>query len=230
MVDLHTHILPSFDDGAATVEEAATLIGLEAEQGVTDIVLTPHFYLQEISVLDFLENRNKSFNHLKNYLAENNLCAGVNFKLGAEVRFDPNIVNEDIYALCIEGTSYLLLEPLNFFPFKFEQTLDTLLAQGITPILAHIERFSYLIKDKALLNRLAEHGVLFQCNAAALTDKSTAKTVKKLLRKGFVHVIASDTHNLETRPPKLSEAYNKVSKYSGILKNNADRIFKDKLV
>ncbi len=230
MTDLHTHILPCIDDGAQSLEEAVNLLLAEERQWVTNIVFTPHFILQDKTVAEFLESRNKSFNILKTHLTETGLCNNMNFYLGAEVRFDPNIVNEDLYSLCIEGTSYLLLEPLNFFPFKFEQTLDTLLARGITPILAHVERFSYLIKDKALLNRLAENGVLFQCNASALLAKNYAKDVKKLLKKGFVHVLASDTHNLENRPPELGLAYNMVSKHSELLKRNANRIIQDKLI
>ena len=61
LADIHTHILPDFDDGAASVEEAIQMLRLEAEQGITDVVLTPHFNLASESVKEFLARREKSF-------------------------------------------------------------------------------------------------------------------------------------------------------------------------
>lgn len=231
MIDIHTHILPGIDDGAQTVEESIGLIKAEEQQGVSHIVFTPHFVLQNKTLEKFLEERNTSFALLSEKIKENGLFSNMKFSLGAEVRYDPNLVREDLFRLCIEGTSYLLLEPLNVYPFNFEQTLDAILNMGITPIIAHVERFNYLIKDEKLLSRLLNNGVVFQSNAqAVLLKKFGSNKAKTLIKKGFVQVLASDTHNLEYRPPMLKEAFSKLPKSEAFLQRNAQRIVQDKLI
>ena len=231
MIDIHTHILPCIDDGASSLQEAIELLLAEKQQGITGVVFTPHFVLQDKSLNNFIEERNAAFNLLKKEIEKTGLCQDMEFYLGAEVRYDPNLIKEDLFALCIEGTSYLLLEPLNVYPYNFEKTLDAILSMGITPIIAHVERFNYLIKDEKLLSRLLNNGVVFQSNAhAVLSRKFGSKNAKKLIKRGIVQVIASDTHNLECRPPMLKEAFKKLSKHESYLKRNAQRIVSDKLI
>ena len=59
--DMHSHILPEFDDGAKSVQEALDLISVLKKQGVNNICLTPHFYTHEMSLEDFVKSRNEAF-------------------------------------------------------------------------------------------------------------------------------------------------------------------------
>lgn len=228
--DIHTHILPGIDDGASTAEESVMLLESLYGQGVTDVVLTPHFHLSEEDVQNFLDRRNTSYTVLLDKIKENGVIQNVKLHLGAEVRYDPNLVYTDIYKLCIENTSYLLLELTKNYPFNFEKTIQWMLSQGVTPILAHIERFNYLINDRKLMEKLLREGAVFQCNAAALLNGAQKGTIKRLVKKGYVQLIASDTHSSKFRPPVLAQAYDKLKKYSETLKSNSARVIGDVLL
>ncbi len=228
--DIHTHILPGIDDGAENVEVSLKLIATEKEMGVTDIALTPHFHLSNVSLEKFLSERDESFKVLKEKLNETELFSDIKFYLGAEVRYDPNLIHIDIEKLCIGNTSYLLLEPTGVFPFNFENTLNFMLCRGITPILAHIERYDYILKDFSFLEKLIDSGVVMQCNASSVCGKHRSSTALKLIKKGYVDLIASDCHNTVSRPPMLSEAYNKLKKQSVNLINNSKNVINDRVI
>lgn len=226
IADIHTHILPNIDDGPKDVSESLDMLRLEIEQGVTDVVLTPHFILANQSIEDFLAKREASFNTLSNEVHQSGL--NINLHLGAEVRYDPNLVYSDIFKLCIGDTSYLLLELTGSYPFNFEQTIYNLLARGVYPILAHIERYDYLISNPKLMTEFLEEGVIFQCNASSLLRRHSSKTIKKLLKSGCVQVLASDAHNITTRAPGLIQGIDSVSKFSDMLISNSIKVVENK--
>ena len=225
--DLHTHILPFIDDGPQTVEEAVGVLLEEKRQGITDIALTPHFSLEHTDVASFLKKREESYNALISAVENEPLLEGIRLYKGAEVEYNPNLIYEDLRELCYEGTGYLLLELMPSYPFNLENTVFSLLSQGIIPVLAHIERFDYLVGNKKLLLELKDAGVLFQCNATSVLDGHFKRNFKKLLKQGFVDIIASDTHGLNRRPPRLKEAEEKLNKQSGRLVSNAVKIITD---
>lgn len=230
LADIHTHILPAIDDGAKSVDESLKLLLAEQRQGVTDVVFTPHFNLSDQTVDEFLKVRNTSFNILREKIKETGACTDIKLYLGAEVRYDPNLIYTDIYKLCIGNTSYLLLELSGSYPFNFEQTLHWMLSQGVSPILAHIERYEYLTSNLKLLDQLVSQGVILQCNAASLFSKHYSGTVKKLVKKGYVQLLASDAHNLKVRPPMLEQALKKLKKYSEGLRLNSEKVVTDRLI
>lgn len=110
----------------------------------------------------------------------------------------------------------MLLELPMHNPPYLDRVLYRLQADGITPIIAHIERYPYIMENRFFLYRLAEREILIQMNAGAFL-KGWMKTVGyyNLLRCGLVHLIASDTHSVRTRPPVLSEALEKIKRRAG---------------
>lgn len=221
IADIHTHILQKIDDGAQSLEEAIALLKSEKEQGISHIVLTPHFQLSDISLESFLSERKRLFSELLEKLEESGLGQDIKLHLGAEVRYDPNLVYTDIYKLCIENTSYILLELPVAYPFNFEQTILWMISQGITPIIAHVERYSWLHDNFKLLKQLLKEGVVFQCNSSSLFIKPYVKIVKKLARRGYVQLLASDTHNVDNRPPTLEQGLNTLKfKREELIKNS----------
>ena len=228
--DIHTHVLPGIDDGAENTDISLRLIKCEKEMGVTDIVLTPHFNMSDISLEEFLSRREASYKSLLERLKETDELSDMRFHLGAEVRYDPNLVKQPFEKLCIGNTSYLLLESTGGYPFNFENTLNFMLNRGITPILAHIERYEYLRSDIALLERLIDSGVVLQCNASSVFGKNRSSTAIKLIKKGYIDILASDCHSPALRPPNLSEAYKKLKKESDRLIKNSLKVVNDKLI
>ena len=206
MTDLHTHVLPHLDDGAKDEATARALLQAEVEQGVKNIVLTPHFYGKRHSPAQFLEKRNKIFEKIKADIPQN-----LQVRLGAEVHFTGINVPKysELCKLAIEGTKYILLE----LPFtsKWTYELTSILAEFVeeteyTPIIAHVERYHEVLKNPALVTDFVEMGCLIQVNAEAFINALSRKFAFALMRHGLVHCLGSDTHDLELRVPNLAEA------------------------
>lgn len=187
--DLHTHILPAIDDGALDLQTALNMLQLQRENGVQRVLLTPHFYLYRETVESFLRRRQQAYDMLISQWREENIPA---LRLGAEVRYTPELVNIDLHALTFGD--YLLLELPNSELPVIEQVLEFILWQGITPILAHIERCSYFRSEPERLIRLIKMGVLAQVTARTVVNKADHHFAKTCLEKGLAHIIASDLH------------------------------------
>lgn len=205
LCDVHGHFLPGMDDGCKTPEEALQVLKSSYAQGVRRMFATPHYYPVE-TVSDFLERRQASCSRLAELAWEHpdipRIC------LGAEVAYRPGIgYLEDLHKLCIGSSRYLLLE-LPFARWNRELVRDVrnmCAVAGVTPILAHIER--YLDNGQSdILEQLLELDVLVQMNAGYLLRFSTARKGRQLLKNGMVHLLGSDCHNMTTRPPKMGEA------------------------
>lgn len=205
MIDFHTHILPGIDDGAKDVSVSAAMLETEKEQGVNEIVLTPHYYGKFYSPTDFVRRRAAAYEKL---LA---VAAGeFFFTLGAEIHFSDTLsVNAECRKLAIGDTRYALVE----LPFgeKWSGSLFTRLRYfmdetELTPVIAHICRYPQLRKNPEALLRLAEMGCLLQVNASAFCDKDSSGFAFAALKHNLVHCLGSDCHNVTNRAPDLKRA------------------------
>lgn len=204
--DLHSHILPGMDDGCQTVAESVRLLRSCYEQGIRKICATPHYYPVE-SVSDFLARRDESAQEL--YKALEHVTLPVpKLCLGAEVAYRPGICyQEDLDQLCIGQSQYLLLEmPFNKWGDEVIRTVRGISnVRGLTPILAHIERYLPM-QDKDVLERLLDQEILLQMNAARLLHFSSRRQACRLLSNGTVQLLGSDCHNNTSRPQNLAQA------------------------
>lgn len=218
LLDLHSHILPEVDDGAQNVEMALSILKEMKMQGITDVIATPHFYADEIGIDEFKESVNTAITKLN--ISQNNDLP--NIHLGAEVLYFKGIGSAAIVEeLTIKGTDYLLLE-LSGAPIG-RYVIDDLLAlvdSGIVPILAHVERYSHCSGFKGLLNMIADELILAQINAESLTKSPYYRTAMKLIKKGYVTFIATDSHNLTDRKPQMSAALSEVERVFGRRRKN----------
>lgn len=225
MTDLHTHILPGMDDGAKELTSALALLKQEALQGVRKVALTSHYHCEAESPDDFLARRERAFSELSAAAP-----ADMALKRGCEVFFSPVLATIDVADLCLEGTNYLLLElPILQKPAFLQEVLMHLRSRDIVPLIAHAERYVYVHRDPALLAEWIDLGALIQVNAGSLTDRSSA-FVRKLIKWGLVHVLASDAHSVSHRPPDLRRGLDAVSRSLGAekareLERNAGLIF-----
>lgn len=202
MTDLHTHILPGMDDGSQDIAESLSLLRMELSQGVDTVILTPHFYRWQEPAQAFLQRRRLAFDRLRPSLPPE----APYLLLGAEVAWFPTLAEEpELERLRLGDSRYFLLE----LPFErwnarlLDQIYDLTCATGLTPVLAHVER--YLGQDKSQLAELIAMGLPMQMNADSLLSWWSRRGCVKLLKQGRWH-LASDCHNTGKRPPRLGEA------------------------
>lgn len=213
MIDWHSHVLPQMDDGSQSAEESSALLRMLSAQGVDVVIATPHYYAEKEGLCDFLMRRERSVRILSDRLSQET----PRILLGAEVRYYSGIsAMENIRALCIEGTSLLLLEMpfARWTEYTVREVLKLSHHQGITVVLAHIERYLSL-QDKSVWKRLEDSGVFMQMNAGCFLRFSTKKRALRLLKNGKVQFIGSDCHDRMSRPPRIGSACEVISKRLG---------------
>ena len=180
MTDLHCHILPGMDDGAKDTAVSLELLRREYEDGVRNIAFTSHFNSERTTVEAFTEKRQTAFEQLTAALEGQPMQ--FDFKLGAEVFFSPGLCELDTRALCMGDTAYLLLEfPTTHKPHFIRQTLYNLQQQGIVPLIAHIERYPYVLEDPTLLYDWVAAGAYAQINVGALLEPKLCKKLCKFI-------------------------------------------------
>jgi protein-tyrosine phosphatase len=230
MTDLHTHLLPALDDGAADMEKALELLRRQSAQGVRQIALTSHYRPDKTDIPTFLERRAAAWRTLSSH--PDVQAMDCTLKLGAEVEYAPQLMQTDVRPLCLEGTNVLLLElQVRHRPQFLGRMLDCLQEDGIIPLIAHAERYDYVQENPALLMDWADRGAYIQINGGSLLRKDKqGKMAMKMIQWGLAHVVASDTHSPEKRPPCLQEAMALITQKLGErtarrLQDNASLLF-----
>lgn len=204
MIDFHSHVLPGIDDGSKSLEESLKMLEMSAEQGVTVMAMTPHFYADCDTPEKFLARRFSAYEKLKN------ACNGNSPKLllGAEVSYFPGIHrSEAINCLKLEGTDLFLLEmPYAKWSDKMLEEIHELnQRQNMQVVLAHIDRYLSMQKPK-VFEELLQNGLLFQANADCFTDRRRKRRALKMIKNNWVTFLGSDCHNITSRPPCLDKA------------------------
>lgn len=204
--DLHGHFLPGMDDGCKTVEEAIQVLGSSYAQGVRQMLATPHYYPIE-PIAAFLERREAAMQALSRQIEAEaqplpQIC------LGAEVAYRPGLgYEEELDKLCLGSSRYLLLEmPFERWGDEVVRSVRNICStKGITPIIAHIERYLSMQSRDTLMGVL-EQDVLVQMNAEHLLQFRSRRQGRKLLESGTVQLLGSDCHNMTTRQPNIGPA------------------------
>lgn len=208
MIDYHCHILPQMDDGPDRLSECLTMLRRSKEQGVEVMVSTSHFYADEDYPTQFVERRNAAFLRLREAMGRDTESYPL-IVLGAEVLYFPGISQaQDIEKLVIGSGRTILVEP-PMAPWS-DTMLDEIVELGenlhCRPVIAHVDRYMRMLKDKHLLNRVLERNLLVQVNASWFLDPKTVKSAVRNLKQGKIHLIGSDCHNLLSRSPNLGQA------------------------
>lgn len=237
LYDMHSHILPEFDDGAKSVEESLALIDSLKKQGVNNICLTPHFYTNEMSLEDFVESRRKAFEKFKPFIPED-----VNIVLGAEVYVTRYMFgNNDLSELSYGNSRYMLTEfgyDSRFSDNTMKRFYSFINDYDLIPVLPHVERYQTLMDNPSVISELRDMGVVIQTNISNYTKKAPMFKRRKLLKMisgGLVDIIGSDAHSLRHNTPEVyNEAVECISSKCGRevveqMMNNAGEIFEDAL-
>ena len=210
MIDLHSHILPGIDDGAPDLATALELSKIAVNDGITHMVCTPHIHPGRYD--NTLETIQQALNELQAGLIEQHIDLVIH--AAAEVRFGMELmvsVKQQSIPFLGEwqGKPVLLLEfPHGEIPFGAERLTAWLLQQGIKPMIAHPERNKGLLRAPEKLKPFLEQGCLLQVTAGAVAGRfgqAVQELAYKLLKEDVVTILASDAHNIEHRPPILSQ-------------------------
>lgn len=222
MIDLHCHILPCVDDGSKSLEESLSMAKKAVEDSIHTIVATPHtldgIYLNPVQKVS------SRVTDLEDVLSKNHidlrLCAGADVHLCP--RMMERVASGDAGTIDNAG-KYLLLElPSQTVPPGVKDEIFNLKVNGITPIITHPERNPIIQHDMNILFELVSMGALCQVTAMSITGDfggMVMKCAEMLLKNRLVHVIASDAHSFDSRPPVLSPA---VDAASGIMGSYED--------
>ena len=153
--------------------------------------------------------------------------------LGAEVAFTGDVLNIDLEKLAISGTEAVLIElPFEFWnEWIYTELYKLSMKFGLDIILAHIERYIPNPRDLSMVEPFFDMNMYIQVNGESFLDRRYKRTLKKLIKKGKVHLIGSDMHYLETRVTRMDEAEKKIIKKYGLdflgeISNNGRKIIK----
>lgn len=213
MIDLHSHILPGIDDGSKNLEMTKQLLEALACQNVRTVVATPHFYASKDTPEAFLQRRQKALEQVATLQEDYPQILP-----GAEVAYFDGMERSGILEQLQLGNSGLLLVEMPFCSWtqRMIRTIcDLPLHTGLTPVLAHVNRYRSRDQLPRYQDTLIESGVLFQYNAEVFTSLLSRHWALKQLDKGYLHFLGSDTHNLTTRSPMLHQAAQAITRKRG---------------
>ncbi len=206
MIDIHHHLLFDLDDGSRSLEMSIAMAEMAMDDGITHIVCTPHsserFRYQPLlnserlaAIQDVVGDRLQ-------------LGLGCDFHLMYE-NIEDALANPTKYSL--NGKGYLLVEFPEFsISPNTASTFYDLRLSGLIPIITHPERNPLLSKQPEHMGEWLEAGALLQITAASLHGRfgqNAQQVCHWLLERNWVHFLATDAHNLTTRPPQMRAAY-----------------------
>ncbi|MBV8632444.1 MAG: exopolysaccharide biosynthesis protein [Silvibacterium sp.] len=221
MIDIHHHLLFGLDDGPADIETALAMIDMAVSDGITHIVCTPHANARWAF--------NPEINRQKLDELQAQTKAGVTLGLGCDFHLsydniEDALKNRDKYT--INGKQYLLVEFADLMiPISISDSFYEMMVAGMQPIITHPERNFTIQKHPERMKDWLRGGCLVQVTAGSLTGrfgKTAQAMATQFLEKDWVHFVATDAHNVQSRPPKLRETYEIIARRFG--SQTADRL------
>lgn len=217
MYDLHCHLLPTIDDGARDLPTALEMARIAVDDGITHLVCTPHIYPGlfdntpqgiAIAVQAFHQELDKE-----------NIALELSY--GADIQVVPELVpNLRCGAFpTLNKSRYFLFEPPHHVPLmNFDRFVFDAVSAGFIPLITHPERLRWLDGHYREFVAAVQAGAWIQLTAGSLTGrfgKTPRYWSEKMLDDGIVHVLATDAHNLRSRPPLLAEGERAAAKFVG---------------
>lgn len=198
MLDLHCHIAPGLDDGAADVRQSLEMARGLAELGFRQVVATPHLPWGSLFVDpgEFRALLNTRLEQLRQH------DCPVQLVTGAEHFSDVvPLLLEKHHLICYPGTGNFLMElPLSGFPARLNELLFRLEVKSLHPVLAHVERYPQVQQDLDAVDIFHAYGGAVLVNITGLAGdwgRAAQKTCERLLRAGKVDAVTSDLHSPE---------------------------------
>jgi protein-tyrosine phosphatase len=226
MIDIHHHLLPGLDDGSPSMDVSLKMVEMAVADGITHIVCTPHANGRHSYDRARCENL---LEDLRSRIDASALSGRITLGLGCDFHMSYDNIEDALgtpgrYA--INGRKYLLIEFADTaIPESTSDSLYELSVSKQRPIITHPERNPVIQRHPERLARWIMDGALVQVTASSLTGrfgKSAQAAAEKYLSRNWVHFLASDAHNPDSRPPVMSGGYEWVKKHHGV--ETADRL------
>ena len=218
MKDLHSHYLPGVDDGAKTIDSTRRMLKSASENGITDVMFTPH-YVPNSEFSSPKDENKKIFASIKDMAKEE---YGINVYLGNEVYITPDILDyfDKGEISTLNGGNYMLFELPMFTELSNVKSIFLeIINRGIVPILAHPERYISYYKNFDFFYELRSMGVLMQMNYPSLIGmygRKAKKMAKELLKMNLYSFVGSDIHSAsEMKYEQLNKMDKKLLKMVG---------------
>ena len=216
MIDFHNHFLPNVDDGPKSIEETIDMLRFAHNQGITEVVQTVHYQHPK------MDGKNVEYKFLKEKIKETQRLIkqqnlNIKLHLSAEVFYLPNLVKLiDNPLLTIGNKKFMLIEfTPSIYPTGYEEQFFELQNAGVTPIIAHPERYRFIKNDITILDKWIDRGYIIQIDAGSVIGQF-GKIIKnfslKMIKNGYVHILGSDSHNNKKRNFCLKECYELIKK------------------
>ena len=243
MIDIHSHIVFDVDDGPKNKAESKALLEEAYAQGVRTIVSTSH---RRKGMFETPEDKIAANFHEVQQIAKE-VADDLTILYGAEIYYTSDILEKLDKKIIptLGGTSYALIEFSMTTPYReIHSALNNVLRLGITPVVAHIERYHCLENETKKVQDLINMGCYMQINSSSVLKpklfgekyKFMKKRAQFFMEQDLVHFVASDMHNLGPRPPYMQEAYQIISKKYGkayadaLFRENQEILLKDELI
>lgn len=202
-VDIHSHAVPSGDDGAQSIAQGVELCTDAAAHGTRLLFATPHVFPH----LPLSEERERAVREAHDTIRGQ---VELELRLGFELTPDEPLLRDDPARYRLDGTELVLME----VPFHGPADLLWALAEhveraGFEPVIAHPERTESVRTRPELARELADRGWRLQVNATSLLGRHGPEIEElawRFVEDGSAALVASDGHRL-TRPARLDEAY-----------------------
>lgn len=206
MIDLHCHILPALDDGAADLEDSVGMALQAQADGVETVCATPHVRHDHAVELASLPARVAA---VQAELDRRGIAVRV--VAGGEVAQTELDALDDaaLRAVSLGGTGgWVLLEPApGPLSAELELCVERLRARGLRAVIAHPERHADADLEMRL-ELLAAHGCLIQWTAAFVADPGLREWIARWARMGLIHLLGSDAHSSRFgRPLALGDGF-----------------------
>jgi protein-tyrosine phosphatase len=203
VVDIHSHILPGLDDGSPDMTTSIAMARLAVAAGITTMIGTPH-WIEDEHETDPAVVRQTA----RDLQAElNSKAIPLTVLPGNEAFICPDLPARlkrgDVLTLAEKGTHLLLELPYEDLLTYVDDVIFKLQLMGITPVLAHVERYAYVRSDWHLLERWVQRGCLAQVNASTLSGPRADDTAQDWVDRGLIACTATDTHDATRRPPVI---------------------------
>lgn len=226
MIDTHMHLVPGMDDGAEDMEMALVMIIRAKQQGISQIIATPHSETFHFSK----EDGRVIFKRLAAAAAK--VCPDMRLYLGCEVYCEADIMEQVLELLdskfypTMNGTKYVLIEFSQWvYPENTIPCVEALLSAGYKPIIAHMERYTYLRDNMELVGRFRALGAQIQLNTYSLFDEmdnSVKNWARRLVLERKVDFLGTDAHRTYYRSPSAEYGLNWL--YENVDREYADAI------
>jgi len=217
MIDLHAHLLPGVDDGAPDPATSLAMARIAVADGIQIMACTPHIYP------GLYDNQGAAIRDAVAALQARLDEAGIALRLthGADTHIATDLVAglRSGRVPTLNDSRYFLLEPPHHVaPPRLEETVFNLLTAGYVPVITHPERLSWIADRYQAIVELARKGAWLQVTAGSLTGRFGAAAqhwAERLLDEGWVHILATDAHSVEGRPPLLAEGRRAAERWVG---------------